>query len=145
MTNKMWGGRFSTGPARIMEEINVSIDFDQRLYRQDIEGSKAHAAMLGQTGIITKADADKIIAGLDQVQSEIADGSFTFSRSLEDIHMNIEQRLKEIIGDAAGRLHTARSRNDQVATDFRLYIRDCLDMLDGQIKDLQKALAQKAL
>ncbi len=145
MTNKMWGGRFSTGPAQIMEEINASIGFDQRLYNQDIAGSKAHAEMLAAKGILTKADAKSIIRGLKQVQSEISSGQFNFSRSLEDIHMNIEQRLKEIIGDAAGRLHTGRSRNDQIATDFRLYVRDCLDMLDDQLKGLQKALAKQAL
>ncbi len=144
MANKMWGGRFSSGPAQIMEEINASIGFDQRLHAQDIAGSKAHAKMLGAKGILTKADVKEIIRGLNQVQSEIASGDFKFSRSLEDIHMNIEQRLKDIIGEAAGRLHTARSRNDQVATDFRLYIRDCLDMLDGQIGSLQKALAKNA-
>ncbi len=145
MTNKMWGGRFSTGPAQIMEEINASIGFDQRLYNQDIAGSIAHAQMLAAKGILTKADAKAIIRGLKQVQSEISSGQFNFSRSLEDIHMNIEQRLKEIIGDAAGRLHTGRSRNDQVATDFRLYVRDCLDMLDDQLKALQKALAKQGL
>ncbi|VAV94503.1 Argininosuccinate lyase [hydrothermal vent metagenome] len=145
MTNKMWGGRFSTGPAQIMEEINASIGFDQRLYNQDIAGSIAHAQMLADKGILSKADAKAIIRGLKQVQSEISSGQFNFSRSLEDIHMNIEQRLKEIIGDAAGRLHTGRSRNDQVATDFRLYVRDCLDMLDDQLKALQKALANQGL
>jgi len=145
MTNKMWGGRFSTGPAQIMEEINASIGFDQRLYNQDITGSIAHAQMLADKGILSKADTKAIIRGLKQVQSEISSGQFNFSRSLEDIHMNIEQRLKEIIGDAAGRLHTGRSRNDQVATDFRLYVRDCLDMLDDQLKDLQKALAKQGL
>ncbi len=144
MANKMWGGRFSSGPAQIMEEINASIGFDQRLHAQDIAGSKAHAKMLGAKGILTKADVKEIIRGLNQVQSEIASGDFKFSRSLEDIHMNIEQRLKDIIGEPAGRLHTGRSRNDQVATDFRLYIRDCLDMLDGQIGSLQKALAKNA-
>ena len=144
MANKMWGGRFSSGPAQIMEEINASIGFDQRLHAQDIAGSKAHAKMLGAKGILTKADVKEIIRGLNQVQSEINSGEFKFSRSLEDIHMNVEQRLKEIIGEAAGRLHTGRSRNDQIATDFRLYVRDCLDMLDGQIGDLQKALAKQA-
>ena len=144
MTNKMWGGRFSSGPAQIMEEINASIGFDQRLSNQDIAGSKAHADMLAAQGIITKADAKEIKRGLTQVQSEITSGEFNFSRSLEDIHMNIEQRLKDIIGESAGRLHTARSRNDQVATDFKLYIRDCLDMLDDQLKGLQKALAKQA-
>ncbi len=145
MTNKMWGGRFKSGPSAIMQEINASISFDKRLYRQDIAGSKAHAAMLAQQGIISKSDAAEIRRGLDQVQVEIENNKFTFSEALEDIHMNVEQRLKDIIGASAGRLHTARSRNDQVATDFRLYIRDMADHLDGQIRDLQVALAEKAL
>ena len=144
MTNKMWGGRFKSGPDAIMQEINASIGFDKRLYAQDIAGSKAHAAMLAQQGIISKSDAKEITRGLDQVQAEIEAGTFTFSTALEDIHMNVEQRLKDIIGEPAGRLHTARSRNDQVATDFRLYIRDTVDHLDGQLKDLQLALAEKA-
>ena len=144
MTNKMWGGRFKSGPGAILQEINASIGFDKRLYAQDIAGSKAHAAMLAQQGIISKSDAREITRGLDQVQAEIEAGTFTFSTALEDIHMNVEQRLKDIIGEPAGRLHTARSRNDQVATDFRLYIRDALDHLDGQLKDLQLALAEKA-
>lgn len=144
MTNKMWGGRFKSGPDAIMQEINASIGFDKRLYAQDIAGSKAHAAMLAQQGIISKSDAREITRGLDQVQAEIEQGKFTFSTALEDIHMNVEQRLKDIIGAAAGRLHTARSRNDQIATDFRLYIRDTVDHLDGQLKDLQLALAEKA-
>jgi argininosuccinate lyase len=145
MTNKMWGGRFKSGPDAIMQEINASIGFDKRLYAQDIAGSKAHAAMLAQQGIISKSDAREITRGLDQVQAEIERGTFTFSTALEDIHMNVEQRLKDIIGEPAGRLHTARSRNDQIATDFRLYIRDTVDHLDGQLKDLQLALAEKAL
>ncbi len=144
MTNKMWGGRFKSGPDAIMQEINASIGFDKRLYAQDIAGSKAHAAMLAQQGIISKSDAREITRGLDQVQAEIENGTFTFSTALEDIHMNVEQRLKDIIGEPAGRLHTARSRNDQIATDFRLYIRDTVDHLDGQLKDLQTALAEKA-
>jgi argininosuccinate lyase len=144
MTNKMWGGRFKSGPGAIMQEINSSIGSDKRLYVQDIAGSKAHAAMLAQQGIISKSDAREITRGLDQVQVEIESGAFTFSTALEDIHMNVEQRLKDIIGEPAGRLHTARSRNDQVATDFRLYIRDTVDHLDGQLKDLQLALAEKA-
>ena len=144
MTNKMWGGRFKSGPDAIMQEINASIGFDKRLYAQDIAGSKAHAAMLAQQGIISKSDAREITRGLDQVQAEIESGTFTFSTALEDIHMNVEQRLKDIIGEPAGRLHTARSRNDQIATDFRLYIRDTVDHLDGQLKDLQLALAEKA-
>ena len=144
MTNKMWGGRFQSGPDAIMEEINASIGFDKRLFRQDIAGSKAHAAMLAKQGIIPKSDAAEIRKGLDQVQAEIEAGKFTFSRALEDIHLNVESRLKELIGPAAGRLHTARSRNDQVALDFRLYVRDTVDHLDGQLKELQLALAQKA-
>ncbi|MDH3740532.1 MAG: argininosuccinate lyase [Hyphomicrobiales bacterium] len=144
MTNRMWGGRFSSPPGEIMEEINVSIDFDRRLFAHDIAGSIAHATMLAQCDIISSKDAAEIKRGLEQVQSEIADGEFTFSRALEDIHMNVEQRLKDVIGEPAGRLHTGRSRNDQVATDFRLYIRECIDMLDGQLAALQKALAVKA-
>ncbi len=145
MTNKMWGGRFKSGPSAIMEEINASIDYDQRLFNQDIDGSIAHASMLGQTGILTKTDVKKIISGLEEIRKEIDTGKFKFSRQLEDIHLNIENRLKEKIGDAAGRLHTARSRNDQVATDFKLYIRDTIDHLSEQISQLQYALAQKAL
>jgi argininosuccinate lyase len=145
MSNKMWGGRFETGPDAIMEEINASIGFDQRLYAQDIAGSKAHASMLAAQGIIDKADAEKIVAGLDTILSEIESGGFTFQRALEDIHMNVESRLATLLGPAAGRLHTARSRNDQVATDFRLYVRDTVDTLDAQLKDLQQALAEKAL
>ncbi|WP_373505042.1 argininosuccinate lyase [Aestuariivirga sp.] len=144
MTNKMWGGRFQSGPDAIMEEINASIGFDKRLFRQDIAGSKAHAAMLAKQGIITKSDAAEIRKGLDQVQGEIEAGTFTFSRALEDIHLNVESRLKDIIGPAAGRLHTARSRNDQVAVDFRLYVRDTVDHFDAQLKELQLALAEKA-
>jgi argininosuccinate lyase len=145
MSNKMWGGRFAAGPSDIMEEINASIDFDRKLASQDIAGSKAHVAMLAQTGIIDSADADAITRGLDEVGAEIEAGSFTFSRALEDIHMNVEQRLADLIGPAAGRLHTARSRNDQVALDFRLWVRDTIDALDAQLADLQQALAEKAL
>jgi argininosuccinate lyase len=140
----MWGGRFATGPDAIMEEINASIDFDQRLWRQDIRGSLAHAAMLGETGILTQEDVAAIRDGLKSVEGEIEAGSFTFSRALEDIHMNVESRLKDLIGPAAGRLHTARSRNDQVATDMRLWVRDTLGELDAQVADLQLALAEKA-
>jgi argininosuccinate lyase len=141
----MWGGRFKDGPAAIMAEINASIGFDKRLYAQDIAGSKAHAAMLAKQKILTKSDAAKIIAGLDRVQKEIEAGKFTFSVALEDIHMNVEARLKELIGQPAGRLHTARSRNDQVAVDFRLYVRACVDALDVALKDLQKALVEQAV
>ncbi|BCP55331.1 argininosuccinate lyase [Kaistia sp. 32K] len=144
MSNSMWGGRFSEGPAAIMEEINASIGFDQKLYRQDIAGSKAHAAMLARQGILGADDAEKIVAGLDTILREIEAGEFKFSRALEDIHLNIESRLKELIGDAAGRLHTARSRNDQVATDFKLWVRDTIDALDAALRELQVALADKA-
>ncbi|MGE0023895.1 MAG: argininosuccinate lyase [Hyphomicrobium sp.] len=142
--NAMWGGRFAASPAEIMEEINASITFDKALAPQDIRGSKAHAAMLGETGIIAKGDAREILRGLDQIASEIADGSFTFSRALEDVHMNVESRLKDLIGAAAGRLHTARSRNDQVATDFRLFVRDATDGIIAGIGALQAALVAKA-
>lgn len=144
MSNQMWGGRFASGPDAIMEEINASIDFDKRFYKQDIEGSKAHATMLAATGILTQEDRDAIINGLDQVRSEIDAGSFTFSRALEDIHMNVEARLKDIIGEPAGRLHTARSRNDQVATDFKLYVRDTIDSFIVQIKTLQLEMIKRA-
>jgi argininosuccinate lyase len=142
--NRMWGGRFAASPAEIMEEINASIGFDKRLAPQDIRASKAHASMLAAQGIITKADAREIIKGLDQVLAEIESGSMAFERALEDVHMNVESRLKEIIGTPAGRLHTARSRNDQVATDFKLYIRDQLDALDAALARLQIGLARKA-
>src|SRR5450432_680918 len=145
MSNKMWGGRFTERPDAIMEEINVSIDVDRHLYAQDIAASKAHAAMLAAQGIITANDAKNIAKGLDTILSEIGKGSFTFKRALEDIHMNVESRLGELIGPAAGRLHTARSRNDQVATDFRLYIRDTIDELDAALAAFQHALVQRAL
>ncbi|MBB5754957.1 argininosuccinate lyase [Prosthecomicrobium pneumaticum] len=144
MKNSMWGGRFSSGPDAIMEEINASIGFDRKLYRQDIRASKAHARMLARQGIIGADDAEKIVAGLDAIEGEIDAGTFTFSRALEDIHLNIESRLKTLIGEAAGRLHTARSRNDQVAVDFRLWVRDALDATDAALRDLQTALTDKA-
>src|SRR5487761_575890 len=145
MSNKMWGGRFTERPDAIMEEINVSIDVDRHLYAQDIAASKAHAAMLSAQGIITANDAKNIARGLDTILSEIGKGSFDFKRALEDIHMNVESRLGELIGPAAGRLHTARSRNDQVATDFRLYVRDTIDETDAALASFQHALAQRAL
>ncbi len=145
MSNKMWGGRFSERPDAIMEEINVSIDVDRHLYSQDIRASKAHAAMLAAQGIIGKNDAKNIAEGLDTILSEIGAGSFSFKRALEDIHMNVESRLSELIGPAAGRLHTARSRNDQVATDFRLYVRDSIDATDAALAAFQQALAERAL
>src|SRR5256714_2718451 len=124
MSNKMWGGRFADSPDAVMEEINASIDFDRHLFRQDIAASKAHAAMLAKQGIIRRQDARKIAHGLDTILSEIERGKFKFKRALEDIHMNVESRLTELIGPAAGRLHVARSRNDQVATDYRLWMRE---------------------
>src|SRR5919197_4568541 len=145
MSNKMWGGRFSEHPDAVMEEINASIDFDRHLFRQDIAASKAHAAMLAKQGIITADDARRIAHGLNTILSEIEAGKLEFKRSLEDIHMNVESRLAELIGPAAGRLHTARSRNDQVATDFRLWIRATIDEIDEALAAYQRALAEKAL
>jgi argininosuccinate lyase len=145
MSNKMWGGRFASQPDAIMAEINASIDVDRRLYAQDIAASKAHAEMLAKQRIIKAEDAAKIKRGLDTILSEIESGKFVFKRELEDIHMNVEARLAELIGPAAGRLHTARSRNDQVATDFRLYIRDAIDAIDAALAAYQRALAEKAL
>jgi argininosuccinate lyase len=145
MSNKMWGGRFSANPDAVMAEINASIDFDRHLFRQDIAASKAHAAMLAKQGIIAADDARKIAHGLDTILSEIESGKFKFKRALEDIHMNVEGRLAELIGRAAGRLHTARSRNDQVATDFRLWIRSTVDEIDAALTGYQHALAEKAL
>jgi argininosuccinate lyase len=142
--NRMWGGRFAAGPAAVMEQINASIGFDRRFYAQDISASKAHAAMLVRQGIIRQGDGAAIQSGLDRVLGEIEAGTFEFKTALEDIHMNVEARLKEIIGDPAGRLHTARSRNDQVATDFRLWVRDCIDGLDAQVVDLLTALIERA-
>jgi argininosuccinate lyase len=144
MSNKMWGGRFASGPDAIMEEINASIGFDYRFAAQDIRGSKAHVAMLAASGIVSAQDAAAITAGLDQISGEIEAGTFTFSRALEDIHMNVESRLADVVGPAAGRLHTARSRNDQVALDFRLWVRDAIDQIDDQLRDLQTCLAEKA-
>ena len=144
MSNRMWGGRFAASPDDIMEEINASIGFDHRLYRQDIAGSIAHARMLAAVGILNESDRDAIIKGLRAIEDEIAAGTFNFSRALEDIHMNVEARLAEQIGEAAGRLHTARSRNDQVATDFRLYVRDAIDTLSEQIRALQIVLVRRA-
>jgi argininosuccinate lyase len=141
----MWGGRFTERPDSIMEEINVSIDVDRHLYAQDIAASKAHAAMLAAQGIIPADDAKNIGEGLDTILSEIGKGTFEFKRALEDIHMNVESRLSELIGPAAGRLHTARSRNDQVATDFRLYVRDTIDETDAALQAFQQALVERAI
>ncbi len=141
----MWGGRFRTSPDAVMQDINASVDFDRHLFRQDIAASQAHAAMLAKQGIITADDARKIAHGLDTILSEIESGRFKFKRALEDIHMNVESRLAELIGPAAGRLHTARSRNDQVATDLRLWVRATIDSVDHALAGYQRALAEKAL
>ncbi|MCV6823290.1 MULTISPECIES: argininosuccinate lyase [Halocynthiibacter] len=143
-SNQMWGGRFAAGPDAIMEAINASIGFDKRMASQDIEGSRAHAAMLASAGIITDSDAEAIREGLLTVLSEIETGEFPFSTALEDIHMNVESRLKEIIGEPAGRLHTGRSRNDQVATDFRLWVRDQVDAAIEGLEALIRALLKQA-
>ena len=140
----MWGGRFAAGPAEAMARINASIDFDRRLYVEDIAASKAHSAMLARQGIISEQDGAAIAQGLDTIAREIERGEFEFQAALEDIHMNIEARLGELIGEAAGRLHTARSRNDQVATDFRLWVRQAMDGLDQQARTLQAALIDQA-
>ncbi len=140
----MWGGRFAAGPSAVMERINASIDFDRKLFAQDIQASKAHARMLARRRIIAQPDAAAIIEGLEKIEQEIAAGQFKFRRSLEDIHMNVEARLAELIGEPAGRLHTARSRNDQVATDFRLWVRDALDQIDRCLKQVQAVLIDKA-
>ena len=145
MSNQMWGGRFASGPDAIMEEINASIGFDKILAPQDIAGSLAHVAMLAKAGIVDEADAAAITEGLKAIRGEIEKGDMVFDRALEDIHMNIESRLAARLGPTAGRLHTARSRNDQVAVDFRLWVRDTVDQLTRQIAQLQKALATRAL
>tara|TARA_B100001564_G_C20637599_1_gene670474 strand:- start:197 stop:1612 length:1416 start_codon:yes stop_codon:yes gene_type:complete len=142
--NPMWGGQYSTGPDQVMEKINESISVDQQLYKQDIAGSIAHCEMLVKKKIIPAQDGKKIIKGLSQIEKEIYRGKFEFKTELEDIHMNIESRLHDLIGDAAGKLHTARSRNDQVALDLRMYIRDALKVVDGHLEELQTALLDKA-
>ena len=142
--NPLWGGRFAAGPAEIMARINASIDFDKRLYRQDLAGSRAHCRMLVEQGILKARDGQKILKGLDRIEAEIEAGAFAYSAALEDIHMHVEARLAELIGPAAGRLHTARSRNDQVATDFRLWVRDALDRLDRDLVGLERVLAARA-
>jgi argininosuccinate lyase len=142
--NPQWGGRFAAGPSVVMQEINASIGFDQKLWRQDISGSLAHAAMLAKVGVITTEDEQAIGAGLAAIAQEIETGRFPFDAALEDIHMNIEARLTERIGEAGRRLHTARSRNDQVATDFRLWVRDAIDGLTEQVTDVMRALTDRA-
>lgn len=143
-SNQMWGGRFASGPDAIMEEINASIGFDKKLYAQDIRGSIAHATMLAHQGIISAEDKEKIVAGLETVLKEIESGAFEFSRKLEDIHMNVEARLATLIGPAAGRLHTARSRNDQVALDFRLWVKEELQKTETMLTALIAAFLDRA-
>lgn len=143
-TSRIWGGRFQAGPSSIMEDINASIDFDRRLVAHDIAASRAHCKMLIQQGIITRDDGEAILAGLTTIRGEAESGTLPFERSLEDVHMNVESRLATHIGDAAGRLHTARSRNDQVATDFRLWLRDAIDDLDAGLTRLQAVLINRA-
>jgi argininosuccinate lyase len=143
-SNQMWGGRFASGPAAVMEAINVSIGFDKRLYRQDIRGSIAHSQMLAAQGIITWADQEKIAHGLNTILKDIEDGRFEFSTRLEDIHMNVEARLADLIGAPAGRLHTARSRNDQVAVDFRLWVKDECFRVESALKRLIEAFLRRA-
>jgi argininosuccinate lyase len=140
----MWGGRFSAKPAELMQAINVSIGFDQRLAPQDLKGSRAHAAMLTKAGVISREDGAKILEGLENIETEMATGCFEFRDEYEDIHMNVEARLKELIGEPAGRLHTARSRNDQVALDFRMWVRDACDRSAAELQALQRALLAKA-
>ncbi|MEE2566330.1 argininosuccinate lyase [Hyphobacterium marinum] len=142
--NALWGGRFEAGPSAVMEAINASVDIDKRLAGEDIAGSMAHAEMLAHCGVISSEDAASILKGLKQVRSEIGEGTFAWSRALEDVHMNVESRLKEIIGAPAGRLHTGRSRNDQVATDFRLWLRTACDRIDGALAAYQSALVEQA-
>lgn len=143
-SNPMWGGHFTAGPSAIMQQINQSIAFDKQLYAQDIEGSRAHCQMLVKQGILSEPDGKAILEGLAQVKTEIESGQFAFKPELEDIHMNVESRLQELIGDPAGRLHTARSRNDQVATDFRLFVRESMELLEDGIKALQAAFIDRA-
>ena len=144
MTSSIWGGRFSGGPGAILEEINTSVGFDQRLAKQDLHGSRAHCAMLVVAGLIGKKDGEEIQAGLTRIEKDVSQGNFVFKRKLEDVHMNIEARLTDLIGAPAGRLHTARSRNDQVATDFRMWVRAAIDTLDDELRKLQSALIDKA-
>ena len=144
MTSKMWGGRFSAGPSAVMAEINISLPFDRRMAAQDVRGSIAHAEMLVARGIISSPDGQVIVEGLNKVAAELVNGQFPFKDALEDIHMNVEDRLKDLIGPAAGRLHTARSRNDQVATGFRLWTRDLIDKIDASLRTLQGVMIDKA-
>ena len=140
----MWGGRFAGGPSDIMQQINASIGTDKRMWREDLEGSRAHARMLAAAGILSESDRDAILGGLDRIEYEWAAGEIEEDLALEDIHMHVEARLKELIGEPAGRLHTARSRNDQVATDFRLWVRGACEQVDAGLRALQEALLDRA-
>jgi argininosuccinate lyase len=140
----LWGGHFTAGPAPLMEQINASIGFDKRLYAHDIAGSKAHAAMLAKAGILSAAECDAIMGGLERIEREIEAGEFPFNAALEDIHLNVEARLTELIGEPGRKLHTARSRNDQVATDLRMWVRDAIDRSDRLLQELQAALLARA-
>ena len=143
-SNQMWGGRFASGPSAVMEAINASIGFDRKLYAEDIRGSLAHAAMLAKVGILSAEDSEKIARGLNTISSKLDDGRFEFSKRLEDIHMNIEAALAELIGPAAGRLHTARSRNDQVAVDFRLWVKGETERVAAALSALIAVLLDRA-
>jgi len=143
-TNPLWGGRFDSSPSRIMQQINASIEIDKRFFREDIQGSKVHARMLAKQGLLSHKEAKAILAGLSQIEKEIQSGKMTFDPKFEDIHMHIERRLQEIIGAIAGKLHTARSRNDQVATDLRLWLRGMIDQLTDQLSQLRLNLLEKA-
>ena len=142
--NSIWGGRFSSKSNNLMDAINVSIDFDKRLAFEDLRGSRAHVKMLGKADIISQDEVEKILGGLTEVETELLDGKFNFSRELEDIHMNVEGRLREIIGETAGKIHTARSRNDQVSTDLRLWVRGASENLQKEIIKLMKSILGKA-
>ncbi|GHM58631.1 MAG: argininosuccinate lyase [Candidatus Mesenet longicola] len=144
MKNLMWGARFSSGPSEILKKINSSIDFDKNLYEQDIKASIVHCKMLAKQNIISNEEEERIIYGLNKILEQIASGKFVFDVDLEDIHMNIEDGLKKLIGETAGKLHTARSRNDQVATDFKLWVRDAIDQLDVKLRNLQKTIINLA-
>ena len=143
-SNAMWGGRFASGQDTLMETLNASIEFDQRLATQDIDGSIAHALMLGKTEIITEQDSQQIIKGLEQIREEIENNKFIFTKSLEDIHMNIEDSLTKKVGTAGKKVHTARSRNDQVATDIKLYIKSMAESLKSDVVKLQKSIIKKS-
>ena len=143
-STKLWGGRFSEATDEFVEQFNASVSFDKRLFKHDIQGSRAHAEMLAHIGILNSDDCEKIIQALDTIEAEIEAGRFEWKTELEDVHMNIEARLTELVGEAGKRIHTGRSRNDQVATDVRLYLRDAIDEIDQRLEALQNAILQLA-